>query len=249
MVESVPAMGEDGNASESRRRDLLPVLGILVGFVVIGLVFSAVTAGTHPKRSARVPRTQPAGAPQGGADGFDRTGGTQGLGRAESGQSWRSVRGQWGAQFGVARVLEPAPSGPSLALLPVGTAVTTVEVRAAAIAPGLGLAFRCQGAANCWRVEAVPRFGTWNVVKVVRGIEKFVANLGTVPVESGTTIRVDLEGGRLRFSVNGRLARTVNDSTLLSAARAGMSIRTGSDVRQARWDDFRAAFRSPGATP
>ncbi len=96
----------------------------------------------------------------------------------------------------------------------------------------------------------MPRFGTWNVVKVVRGTEKVVANLGTVPVESGTTIRVDLEGGRLRFSVNGRLAaRTVNDSTFLSAAHAGMSIRTGTDVRQARWDDFRAASRSPGPTP
>ena len=87
------------------------------------------------------------------------------------------------------------------------------------IAPGQGLAFRCQGAANCWRVEAVPRFGTWNVIKVVRGTERLVANLGTVPVESGTVIRVELEGGTLRFMVNGRLRRTIVDSTFLSAAR------------------------------
>ena len=244
------ATGEVGEVVESRRwRDLRPLLVIVVSFIIIGLVFSAVTTGMHPKRSPRVPRTQPAGAPAGGADGFDRSGNSNRLGRAASGQPWRAVRGRWGVQLGQARVLQPAPKGPSLALLPVGSAVTSVEVRAAVIAPGQGLAFRCQGAANCRRVEAVPRFGTWNVIKVVRGTERLVANLGTVPVASGTVIRVELEGGTLRFMVNGRLRRTIVDSTFLSAARTGLVIRAGGEVGRARWDDFAAVAASSGTAP
>ncbi len=232
-------------------RDLRPVLVIAVSFLVIGIVFSVVTNGIHPKRSAKVPRTQPAGAPQGATDGFDRTGGAQGLGRTESGGQWRAVRGQWGLRLGQAAVVQPAPKGPSVALVVVGSGVRSVEVRAAVISPGMGLAFRCQGVANCWRVEAVPRFGTWNVVKVVGGNEQVVGNLGAVPVTSGTTIKVELEGSTLRFMVNGRLARTIVDSKFLSAPRAGLTIRAGdrTEIRRARWDDFVAAAGSPVVSP
>jgi hypothetical protein len=240
---------EAGAGGRSRRtRDLWPVVAIALGFVVIGLIFREATTGLHPKTAPVVPRTQPLRDARDADDGFERTR-TRGLGRSETGQPWRSVRGVWGIRDGQARLLDPAPAGPSLALVTVGIGIRSVEVRAAAIARGMGLAFRCQGVANCWRVEAVPSFGTWNVVKVVGGDEQVMGNLGTVAVDAGTVIGVEQEGRRLRFTVNGELVRTIVDGALRDAPRAGLSMRAGGSARSAAWDDFVARADARVAAP
>jgi hypothetical protein len=222
-----------------RARELWPVAAIAVAFVVIGLVLGAVTSGLHPKRSERAGPATPFVAGHGATDGFDRAD-AGALGRPATGSRWHAARGIWGVRDGEAFVVEPATSGPSLALTVTGSRTESVQARMPVVVPGSGLAFRCQGPANCWRVEAVPRDGTWNVVKVLGGHEQVVANLGTVPVAPGTTIRVDLDGPTLRFWVNGQHARTVADAALAGSPRAGLSIRSGPAVRRARWDDFQA---------
>jgi hypothetical protein len=231
------AVTSRGEAPAEGWRVLAPVVGVALAFAVTGLIFSAVTTGMHPKQAPRLARPAPAATARPVTEGF---GGSDGrLQRRDTGPGWRSARGVWAVRGGEARVLRPAPEGPSLALRAVGP-VRAVEVRAAAMAPGLGLAFRCQGADNCWRLEAVPRFGTWNVVKVVGGAERVVTNLGTVPAASGTTVRVEMDGGRLRFAVDGQMVKTIADRDLIDASRAGLSLRGPRGSRDARWDDFRA---------
>jgi hypothetical protein len=159
---------------------------------------------------------------------------------ADTGARWATPRGSWGVRGDVAGVVRPAPMGASLALVDVGRGDRTVEVEAAAMEPGFGLAFRCRGPRNCWQLQAVPSLGTWNVVKIARGREEVRANLGTVPIDSGTTIAVVMRGERMRFFVDGKLARTVTDPAFHSARRAGLAIREGTSATDARWRGFRA---------
>jgi hypothetical protein len=126
-----------------------------------------------------------------------------------------------------------------MALVDVGSGDGLVQVTGSAMEPGLGLAFRCRGPANCWSVDSAPSLGTWTVRKVVRGRETVVGNLGTVPVDAGTTVAVEMRGTRLRFSVDGVVARTFVDGALVKAHRAGPSILAGPTVTAARWTDFR----------
>jgi len=118
----------------------------------------------------------------------------------------------------------------------------------ARVAPGVALAFRCRNATSCWRVEAVPQFGTWNVVKSVRGRETRVTSLGTVPVSDGTKVAVDMDGTRLTFFVDGRRVMRIDDGDLLFETGAGLSLREPLSAPVARWSSFRMTPRSaPGA--
>jgi hypothetical protein len=158
---------------------------------------------------------------------------------ADTGQRWATPLTEWGVQGDEATVERPAARGASVALVDVGAADGLLRVTGSAMEPGLGLAFRCRGPRNCWRLDALPELGTWNLVKVQRGVEQVRTNLGTVPVADGTSVAVEMRGERLRFYVDGVLARTIVDATFRSAHRAGLSIAAGPTVTAARWRDFR----------
>jgi hypothetical protein len=228
-----PADPDGPGSAADRRRNVILLIVVAVALVFVGFGLDALTTGTNgPKNPSRPVRALT-------VDHFDRTT-RRGLGRMAPGHRWVTPRGRWGIEDGEARVVRPAPRGRSMALV-AAVADGQVQVRAAAVTPGIGLAFRCQGPANCWLLEAVPRFGTWNIVVVHRGREKVRGNLGTVPVSSGTTIGVRMRGKRLTFLVDGKPVRTIEDGALLHSVRSGLTLGDPQGAPVARWDEFVAA--------
>jgi hypothetical protein len=136
-----------------------------------------------------------------------------------------------------------------VALVTGGAANGVVETTITTMRRGAGLAFRCRGPGNCWRVEAVPNLGTWNVLKVVRNEERVVTNLGTVPVAPGTTVGVEMAGSRLRFLVNGEVRKVVRDAALAKVAGVGLAIPGGPQAGAARWGQFRSTPDEPSDRP
>lgn len=96
-----------------------------------------------------------------------------------------------------------------------------------AVVAGAGVAFRCRDLGNCWWVQAVPVFRTWNITRVVDGDVSFMGNLGSASVDSGTTIEVKSRGDRLTFSVDGVPRRTIVDGSLRRATGAGLMMAAG----------------------
>jgi hypothetical protein len=184
-------------------------------------------------------------------DDFARPDTASGLGTATTGQRWHSRRGVWAVRDRAATVVRSSGQGFDLAVVRGGAADGTVEAELGTVRPGAGIAFRCRGPGNCWRLEAVPRFGTWNVVKVVRNRAVVLDNLGTVPVASGTTVRVEMDGPRLRFSVNGILQRSIRDVTHQTVAGVGLAVTTEPQAEGATWRSFRStpAETAPETTP
>jgi hypothetical protein len=182
----------------------------------------------------------------GATDTFDRADSAVSLGSASTGQRWKAVTGTWGIADGAATVTTPG-AFVSLATIAVGATDGRYQVTAEVMAPGFGLAFRCRSLENCWRVEAVPNLGTWNVIKTIGGSEITVGNLGTVPIDNGTTIAVTAESDRLTFFVNDEEVKTVLDGELSTVQRAGISLREPASAGIARWSGFAMAPReTPG---
>jgi hypothetical protein len=225
-----------------RADGIVALVVVMALLLAAGLLLDSVTASSRPERGEPVAPT--ATPPPGATDDFQRAD-ARGLGTAPSGEQWTAASGGWGIDAGRAAVLRAA-SGVSLATIPVGASNGRVSVTADAMAPGFGLAFRCRGVRNCWRVEAVPQLGTWNVVKVVDGREQLVGNLGTVPVASGTTIAVEMHGTRLEFFVDDRSARAFDDEDLALDTKAGLTLRESAGAPTARWADF---AMEPAAQP
>jgi hypothetical protein len=133
-----------------------------------------------------------------------------------------------------------------LALVDIGSADGVVQTTVAAPQPRSGLAFRCRDRDNCWRLEVVPGYSTWNVYKVADGNVTTIGNLGTVSTASGTTVSVEMHGPRLVFFVNGVERRTVVDATLSSERHAGLVVEPGPLSGASRWSEFSA---DPGVRP
>jgi hypothetical protein len=231
------------SASSGAWRALRGIWGIRDGQASVvrpipgGLNLALVNVGEN----ARVSATLSSGIPPSTViDDFTRVDSTSSLGTAGTGQPWGARRGVWGIDAGAAYVARSIPRGVDLALVRGGAADGSVEVAVTTMRAGAGLAFRCRGPGNCWRIEAVPRFGTWNVLRVVRNQEHVVTNLGTVPVVSGTTVGVEMAGSRLRFLVNGQVRKVVRDPALHQVAGVGLAIVAGSEASGARWDRFRS---------
>jgi hypothetical protein len=227
---------EETRAHHGDGRLLLAIAMVLI--LAIGLLLDSVTSSIHTHRAVVTAAPAPVSEPA-ARDDFARPDSAAGLGLAPSGQRWHTI-GVWGITNGRARVVRAAPTA-SLALVTVGILHGRIEVTADTMAPGLGLAFRCRGALNCFRVEAVPSLGTWNVVKVVRGREHLLGNLGTVPVASGTRVAVELTAHRITGLVDGKVTRHFDDTDLAGEAGAGLSLREPAGAAAARWSEFRTA--------
>lgn len=226
-------------ARHPRHRDgaVLLVMAVL-GLFAVGLLVDSVT--TQPRVPKAAPVLEPEGplAPDPGVvDTFARVDTPTSLGTTSSGSQWLASAGVWGISGNSAYV---ATANTPVALTTVrgGTADGVVGVTVAKMAPGAGLVFRCVNALNCWRVEAIPQFGTWNVVRIQGGVETKVATLGTVPVADGTRISVRMSGPVLTFLINGNDVTTVEDAAFKDADGAGLSLREASSAATARWSKF-----------
>jgi len=242
-AESPAPDGTDGDRPRNHSTAARLLLGTsIVALAVAGLALDRLTDqgdSTEAEESA-------AALPIPGAtDDFARADGAA-LGAAPTGQRWKDVAGTWGLRDSAAAVTTPGEFV-SLATIAVGTTDGRYEVTAEQMAPGLGLAFRCKSIENCWRVEAVPDLGTWNIIKTVDGIETTVGNLGTVPIDDGTTVAVTAEDDRLTFFIDDVEVKTLLDSDLRTAQRAGISLREPASAPTARWTGFAMAPREwPG---
>ena len=168
--------------SRADRAESVLLIVIVLGLAGAGVVARRTTAGIAEQREAK--RALPPNLPLPAVDDFRRADAVR-LGRAQSGQSWVQLGGLWAIRDGRAVLLRPAARGTSLALLRTGAPGGTVTLDAANPVSGAGLAFRCRNLRNCWFLEAVPEYGTWNVVRVVDGRRTKVANLGVVPIAPG----------------------------------------------------------------
>lgn len=238
----------DGPAPEVGSEHRVLAIALLafavVGLGILGVALGSVTEGTRVQKQVTAKLPTFAELPPGARDDFARPDDAGSLGRATTAQVWHTFRGVWGVAAGRAYAAQPAATGPSLATLAVGRPDGSVQVTAARMASGLGLAFRCRGPRNCWTVEAAPEFGTWNVVKVVKGRTSALGNLGTAAVADGTRIRVDLDGDRLTFFVDGKRLRTITDAALRDEARAGLVLREAAGAA-GRWAGFEVSPPPP----
>ncbi len=227
---------------DGRRRDGAVLLAMVVmGLFAVGLLLDSVTKQTTVAKPPSIITAPPQGGdlpPDPGIeDTFDRGDSPLSLGSTATGAQWQAIGGVWGVNQGQAYVAVPEKSV-AMATLRGGTADGRVAVSAAKMAPGFGLVFRCQSVLNCWRVEAVPQFGTWNVIKVENGTETIAARLGTVSVADDTEIAVEMNGSVLTFFIDGERVTAIDDATFKDDDGAGISLREPASAGVARWSNF-----------
>jgi hypothetical protein len=170
-------------------------------------------------------------------DRFDRDSGTTSIGTTETGQAWTIVGAPWGVQNGQASLGASDGGKRSVAVAGLGTGDGTVQVTMTKVVAGGGLVFRYHDAFNFWSVTAAPKFGTWNIVKVVNGQTTNVGNLGGVSVVDNTTIRAKFQGDHIAFEINGKEVKSVDDPTFATERYVGM-IATADNQHGARFDNF-----------
>jgi hypothetical protein len=242
------AVAADDLTDWERSRALVALVVVIVALVGAGLALDRVTTQSETVPFAAVPRAVP--FPRTVDAPLDTPGAEGGLGRATTGQQWADAAGQWTAGADGARVVTPAPAGPSYALIRVNRGPGSIEVTAATMAKGMGLAFRCRTPLDCWTVTAVPEFGTWKVTKTVGGNATDLGNLTTVPVAPGTRMRVDTDAQGVDFLVDDVAVRRIDDEELNDAQKAGLVVEPEPGGDAARFRDFHSLQRNivgPGA--
>ncbi len=167
------------------------------------------------------------------------------LGTTPTGQPWRSISGRWSVEPGMAAPSSPASGRPSLALVDLGAADGIVQATFLAPQNRSGLAFRCRDLDNCWQVEAVLGYGTWNVFRTVDGKVKALGNLGIVSNAPETTVSVKMAGDQLTFYVDGVKQRTITDAALSTEQGAGLVVEPGQFAAATRWSAFAARPGTP----
>jgi hypothetical protein len=222
----------------SRERSI--AIGALVVAVIfllgVGAVLDRVTTQSQPA-VAVIPPAVP--FPRTVVDDFPTRPGP-GLGLASTGQRWTAVRGQWAIGNGTAELVGPAPLGADFALVRVGRGPGSVSVTAQTMTKGMGLAFRCKNLLDCWTLTAVPDVGTWNLTKIKSAVPVDMGNIGTVPVSSGTRVRVTTNADGFDVLVNDVLARHVDDKDLNDAPSAGLVAQQEANATVGRFASFKA---------
>lgn len=247
-------MTTHGTASPSPTRSLsrqfppARLAATIVALVVaVGVVAVVIASVRHPSSPARQPTVAPSPlrGTVGVLDTFARADSSGDLGKAESGQAWRSVQGTWGVQAGAARLVRGAALKRDLVVADMGASDGFVQVTQKVSAAGAGLVFRYRNEFNYWVVRAAPRFATWTVEKIVAGKAVPLGNLGATPANDGTTVSVSLQGSQIDLFVDGFRRRTISDADLERETFVGLSA-FGEGVTAARWSNFLAsAQREP----
>jgi peptidoglycan/LPS O-acetylase OafA/YrhL len=157
-------------------------------------------------------------------DNFERSR-DSGLGVTMTRQPWTELFGSWSVDEGTAEVRDR------------GFAV--VRVRASHIrATGAGIAFRCADRRNCWWVEPVPRWNSWDVRKIVNGVVTDIGTVGAAPTASDDSVAVHLQGNVITIAVDGFRYRSIVDPALRDAVGVGLARFYGEGSK--RWESFEA---------
>jgi hypothetical protein len=162
---------------------------------------------------------------------------------------WTVPRGVWGVQKGSAYVVS-ATGRPAtaVAVVDMGSAEGSVQVRLAQVSNGSGLVFRYRDPANYWAFVVAPGYATWTIERTIAGRRTVVGNTGLSPVKAGTVAAIRMEGPAIEFMLDGKVKRRVNNPLLQNATRTGL-IGRGPKVGEARWDGFRAGPAVVSAVP
>jgi hypothetical protein len=212
---------------------IVAVLGLLAAAGVSLAVFTA-----PDKKEAAPPSKVPARTVNTAIyDRFDRGEASSSIGGAETGQAWSVTGAPWGVQDGQAIVVGADAGRRSVAVAGLGTSDGSAQVTVAKVVAGGGLVFRYHDAFNYWALTAAPKFGTWNIQKIVDGQTINLGNVGRTPVEDNTTIGAKFQGGHISFQVNGADVKSIDDPTLATERFVGM-VGLADDEHAARFDNF-----------
>lgn len=217
---TVPVGAADPDTTRSSAH--LAVAAIVVLVALVGLTIGSMDLVEHNVTGAPDPyvwRTERSAV----WDDFDRPN-QAGLGTTVTGQQWESLSGDW--RIADRRAVVDRP-GFAIVRIPVS------HLRAT----GGGIAFRCADAQNCWWIDPIPSFLTWNIHKIVNGKITYVGNLGFVTTKPDAAIGVHLVGDQITISVEGRLATTINDPELRDAVGVGLARGVEGSPR---WRSFEA---------
>jgi len=143
----------------------------------------------------------------------------------------------------------PPTAAASIATVDIGRASGWVQVTASTAPDGVGAVFRYQDAENYWRVVAVPAYGTFNVFKVINGVETRVGATGLTnynaievagnKVGVNVNIGIRMRGDEFTFFIDGFETVTMRSTELIKAHRAGIVVASDKG-RDARFAGFAA---------
>lgn len=206
------------------------VLAVCVAALVVGGISAAVVYATTSPSSAHEMHVT-----------FPQTGDL-------TGPPWTIATGHWKQTDHVAFAWDTAPKWTLIAMdrgVSDGTVSVTVDARNAEA----GMAFRVRDQENFWALTDAPRFGTWNLSKVVNGTVEFVTNTGLTRTRGSHQISVHLRGSFIDVAIDGHGAASVDDTELATASAAGLVVlgtyRTGTRPG-ARWADMDATVDQDG---
>ena len=166
------------------------------------------------------------------ADGFDRAPGDA-LGSAPAGQRWKTESGLWGIRAKEAVLRSPPSAEPSVATVDVGRSQGWIQVTGTTVPDGFGAVFRYQDAKNYWRIVAVPGYATFNVFKVINGVDTRVGGTGLTNYANDVTIGIRLRKDEMTFFIDGFETVTMRSTELQRAHRGGLVVASlkGKDAR------------------
>ncbi|MSO38469.1 MAG: acyltransferase [Acidimicrobiia bacterium] len=173
-------------------------------------------------------------------DAFDRGASTD-LGATPTGQPWRQRVGRWTAGNGFAEQAASGGKQDGLAIV-AAHANGMAAVRIAEIGTGAGLAFRCVGPSDCWRLEAVPAKDRWELSVTSGGRTTLAGVVNAVPA-NGSDIAVEMAGSHIRVLIDGIKRLGVENATL--ARENGAGIVGGTDARLSKFSVIPAQFLVP----
>ena len=223
---------------------------IIVGSVIVMAAIAALVLFLHGRDTSRTTSTHKArtsatrSQSRGVFDSFRRADSASSLGTADNGSKWVTASGTWGIRQNAAYVAAPAKAR-DLALVDMGGKDGFVQVTASAVKPGAGLLLRYQNLSNYLALVAVPRYGTWNLQRVVDGKEDVIGNMGIAAIRDGTVISVRLDGPTAEVSIDNVRLKSFTVPDVRGATGAGL-IAIGDQAGAARWRDFVA---TPLSTP
>lgn len=213
----------------------------IVSIAVFGLVVGSLNLRASASRNPDADRFAWRGARSTVWDSFQRPP-QAGLGTATSGQTWEVLGGSWSIANNDATA-GPAPTL-SFAVVRVDPG-TPINARATPLGETdhAGIAFRCQDAQNCWWIEAVRGYATWNINKIVNGRVTLVDNVGPAGTDPGSIVAVHTNGSRITVAVNGIIRREITDPDLRDATGVGL-VRGAKGTNPVRFKRFEATGAS-----
>ncbi len=234
---AAPLDDEDDEAFLSWK--LLVAVAVVLAVVAVGawvLVGGSKKDETATRTGTSAPLAQELPAVR---DDFDRPDNGTTLGKTTTGEDWVAVSGTWGVKERQAYVAAKNTSGPrNMAVVDLGSGDGSVQAKASKLVDGWGLVFRYRGPNAWWAIKAVPKVGTFNIVKFQNGEEVRVDNSGLTKLTDAMTVRVEFVGQSITVFLDGNPVRTVNDPYLVNDGTQAGLFADGPASVEARWAEF-----------